>query len=136
VFAVYAQTLIKERIDILIPPTSPIPGSVPRQTPAEFFAALESKGRSKKFVPIGNDTVGIIGAGIGGLYAAVILKSLGIPYVILEGSNRVGGRVFTHRFRGQGDPDVHNYFVGISLHIFLWPNLYPAFSGRWGDAFS
>ncbi|KAG8950361.1 hypothetical protein FRC04_007803 [Tulasnella sp. 424] len=45
--------------------------------------------------------VGIIGAGVGGLYAALILQSLGIPCEILEASERVGGRVFTHRFSTQ-----------------------------------
>lgn len=42
--------------------------------------------------------VGIIGAGMGGLYTAMILKTLGIPYEILEASDRIGGRVYTHRF--------------------------------------
>lgn len=33
-----------------------------------------------------------------GLYTAMILKPLDISYEILEASNRIGGRVFTHRF--------------------------------------
>ena len=33
-----------------------------------------------------------------GLYTALILKSLGIPYEILEASERVGGRLRTHYF--------------------------------------
>ncbi|KAJ8475240.1 hypothetical protein ONZ45_g15681 [Pleurotus djamor] len=43
-------------------------------------------------------TVGILGAGVGGLYAALILESLGIKYEILEASKRVGGRLYTHHF--------------------------------------
>ncbi|KIO34440.1 hypothetical protein M407DRAFT_64242 [Tulasnella calospora MUT 4182] len=50
--------------------------------------------------------VGIMGAGVGGLYAAMILQSLGIPCEILEASERVGGRVFTYRFSSQ----KHDYF--------------------------
>jgi hypothetical protein len=43
-------------------------------------------------------TVGIVGAGAAGLYAAMILESLGIDYEILESSQRIGGRIFTYRF--------------------------------------
>ncbi|KAA1477082.1 FAD/NAD(P)-binding domain-containing protein [Dentipellis sp. KUC8613] len=43
----------------------------------------------------------IIGAGVAGLYAAMILQDLGIEYKILEASERIGGRVYTHRFNGQ-----------------------------------
>ncbi|KKY38289.1 putative l-amino acid oxidase [Diaporthe ampelina] len=43
----------------------------------------------------------IVGAGVAGLYIAMILDSLKIPelnYDILEASSRVGGRAFTHHF--------------------------------------
>lgn len=53
--------------------------------------------------------VGIIGAGVAGLYTAMILKSLDIPYEILEASNRIGGRIYTHRF--SNDPGDY-YDVG------------------------
>ena len=62
--------------------------------------------------------VGIIGAGAGGLYTAVLLDSLGIDYDILEASDRVGGRIFTHRFNETAwshstpnDPDYYDYYV-------------------------
>jgi len=42
--------------------------------------------------------VGVIGAGTAGLYAAMILKDLGLSFEVLEASNRPGGRVWTHRF--------------------------------------
>jgi len=38
-------------------------------------------------------TVGVIGAGAAGLYAADILKASGIKVVIFEASDRLGGRV-------------------------------------------
>jgi len=44
------------------------------------------------------EVVGIVGAGVGGLYAAIMLESLGVPFEIIEGSDRVGGRLFTHKF--------------------------------------
>ncbi|EAU89602.1 L-amino acid oxidase [Coprinopsis cinerea okayama7 len=56
--------------------------------------------------------VGIIGAGIAGLYTALMLDSLGIKYEILEGSGRVGGRLYTHRFRNHGDGKYQYYDVG------------------------
>ncbi|KAG0704662.1 hypothetical protein DFH29DRAFT_848626 [Suillus ampliporus] len=43
-------------------------------------------------------TVGILGAGVGGLYTALILDSLDIKYEILEASDRTGGRLFTYNF--------------------------------------
>lgn len=39
--------------------------------------------------------VGIVGAGFGGLYAGLILQSLGIDFEIFESSDRVGGRIKT-----------------------------------------
>lgn len=51
----------------------------------------------------------IVGAGISGLYTAMILDSLNIPnltYDILESSDRVGGRLFTHQF----DEEEHQYY--------------------------
>lgn len=43
----------------------------------------------------------IVGAGIAGLYIAILLDSLEIPnvsYDILEASNDLGGRLRTHHF--------------------------------------
>ena len=41
----------------------------------------------------------ILGAGISGLAAAFELQRLGHTVVIYEGSDRVGGRIYTHRFK-------------------------------------
>jgi len=49
----------------------------------------KSAAKSRKY-----DTI-IIGAGISGLNAAMILKNQGAKVLILEGSNRVGGRIYT-----------------------------------------
>uniref|UniRef100_A0A8C3HNQ8 Amine oxidase n=1 Tax=Chrysemys picta bellii TaxID=8478 RepID=A0A8C3HNQ8_CHRPI len=50
---------------------------------------LEKSCRSKKVV--------IVGAGISGLTAAKLLKDAGCEVLILEASNRVGGRILTYR---------------------------------------
>jgi monoamine oxidase len=42
--------------------------------------------------------IAVIGAGIAGLVAAYELEQLGYRVVVLEGSYRVGGRIYTHRF--------------------------------------
>ncbi|KAM9979064.1 hypothetical protein ACTFIZ_000411 [Dictyostelium cf. discoideum] len=47
-------------------------------------------------------SVGIIGAGICGLYSAMILQDLGINYKILEiNKERIGGRIYSYRFSDQ-----------------------------------
>ncbi|KAL2126001.1 hypothetical protein VTI74DRAFT_1977 [Chaetomium olivicolor] len=51
----------------------------------------------------------IVGAGVAGLYIAMILDSLAIPnltYEILEANSRVGGRVYTHHF----SKEAHDYY--------------------------
>jgi len=52
----------------------------------------------------------IIGAGISGLYTAMILDSLKIPnltYEILESSDRIGGQLYTHYF---DEEEEHQYY--------------------------
>ncbi|KAG8988895.1 hypothetical protein FRB93_003920 [Tulasnella sp. JGI-2019a] len=61
-----------------------------------------SKDRTE-FVPLpapkpGQLQVGILGAGAGGLYTAMILQRLSIPFEILEAQDRTGGRLYTHHF--------------------------------------
>ena len=56
----------------------------------------------------------IVGAGVSGLYIAMILDSLGIKYEILEGSGRIGGRLYTHNF--PKNAGKYQYYVS---NIFL-----------------
>eukprot|EP01127_Copromyxa_protea_P005372 TRINITY_DN15310_c0_g1_i1.p1 TRINITY_DN15310_c0_g1~~TRINITY_DN15310_c0_g1_i1.p1 ORF type:complete len:658 (-),score=101.61 TRINITY_DN15310_c0_g1_i1:129-2102(-) len=54
--------------------------------------------------------IAIVGAGMSGLYAAMILESLGFTnYEILEANNRPGGRIYTHHFGDQWSGQ-HDYF--------------------------
>lgn len=62
-------------------------------------------------------TIGILGAGVAGLYTALMIDSLGpdsgITYQILEANERIGGRLYTHIFKGdKTTPD--DYYVGPS----------------------
>ena len=60
-------------------------------------------------------TIGILGAGVAGLYTALMIDSLGpesgITYQILEADERIGGRLYTHKFEGHTPND---YYVGPS----------------------
>ena len=50
-------------------------------------------------------SVTVLGAGVAGLVAAYELERLGHRVEVLEGSRRIGGRVYTHRFGdGPGSP--------------------------------
>ncbi|KAF9057128.1 hypothetical protein BJ165DRAFT_9229 [Panaeolus papilionaceus] len=57
--------------------------------------------------------VAIIGAGVAGLRTAMLLQELGIPYDLLEASDRYGGRVFTYKFMPKppnNPPGKHDYY--------------------------
>jgi len=61
----------------------------------------------------------IVGAGISGLYIAMILDSLEIPnltYDILEANSRIGGRVYTHYFTKK----LHDYY---DIGAMRYPNI-------------
>lgn len=80
-------------------PLHPIPAPAP---------ILKGDQVSKKGDP---PHVGIIGAGASGLYIAMILDSLNITYDIIEASDRVGGRIYTHHF--EKSTNEWNYFVSV-----------------------
>ena len=58
-------------------------------------------------------TVGIVGGGMAGLYSALLLHSFGIPVKIFEANDRVGGRVYTHRFT----EEEYQYFEAGAMRL-------------------
>ena len=57
--------------------------------------------------------VAIIGGGVAGLRTAMLLQRVGIPYKILEASDRPGGRLYTYEFasKSPGNPQgKHDYY--------------------------
>ena len=54
-------------------------------------------------VPSNPLNVGIVGGGIAGLYAALLLQIHGHRVRVFEGTDRVGGRVYTHYFTQEQD---------------------------------
>jgi monoamine oxidase len=91
--------------------------------------------------------VAIVGAGAGGLAAAKTLDELGVPFVLLEASHRIGGRAYTEEVApGQPfDLGCHwmhsasrNPFVAIAdAHGFdydkLWSNQRMRIAGAWAS---
>ena len=107
IFAYFGRSIIQEYI------SNSLPG-VNRET----FLPLPPR-------TVTDEPVGILGAGVGGLYTALILQSLNVSYEIIEASNRTGGRLFTHKFSGGGFYDYfvsfnyYYYYVDVTQHISL-----------------
>ncbi|EGG15895.1 hypothetical protein DFA_09564 [Cavenderia fasciculata] len=66
----------------------------PQASPSDPLMAKQKC--QKKFQDL---NIGIIGAGMSGLYSGMILDELGIKYHILESNNtRIGGRIYTYKY--------------------------------------
>ncbi len=55
----------------------------------------------------------VVGAGISGLRAASVLQSHGVEVIILEGRDRIGGRILTSRKPGKAPRDIGKYCLNI-----------------------
>ncbi|KAG0694123.1 hypothetical protein DFH29DRAFT_1035290 [Suillus ampliporus] len=94
----YHDVLLKKLPQHLTFPQLPEgPGARRRQT--SQLPTLSKDGHGE------TGTIGILGAGVGGLYTALMLDSLDINYEILEASDRTGGRLFTHHFPNDKEYD-------------------------------
>ncbi|EHK96180.1 putative bifunctional amine oxidase [Glarea lozoyensis 74030] len=107
-----ASELDYQRLEQLLP-------KIPIGVPSPKTDTTTQNGKTaeieKKIKELGNYTqdlrpvkIGIIGAGISGLYTGLILEHLGLDYEILEAADRIGGRVYTHKF--PGDDDERSYY--------------------------
>lgn len=54
----------------------------------------------------------VVGAGISGLRAASVLRSHNVDVVVLEGRQRIGGRIFTSREKTGAPRDIGTYCLG------------------------
>lgn len=81
----------------------------PHDLPADpILASHQQDEKPQRLLP-DNSKVCIVGAGVAGLYIAMILDSLeisGLSYEILEASPRIGGRIYTHCF----SQEPHDYY--------------------------
>jgi len=69
----------------------------------------------------------IIGGGLSGLYTAYLLEQLGKNYILFEGRNRLGGRIYTEGKFDMGPswfwPDMHPHITQLidDLHLPVFP---------------
>jgi 4-hydroxyacetophenone monooxygenase len=69
-------------------------------------------------------TVGVIGSGLSGLNAAVHLKRAGIPFVVLEKNEDVGGTWWENHYPGarvDSPSRIYNHIFGVS---YTYPNVF------------
>ncbi len=71
--------------------------------------------RNPETLPIDGFRVAVIGAGLAGICAGVRLKELGIPFVILEKNDNVGGTWWENIYPGCA-VDTPNHFFSYSFH--------------------
>ncbi|KAG9309109.1 hypothetical protein JVU11DRAFT_11003 [Chiua virens] len=88
----YGKRIIEEHHASLLQQLPPFQPNTSDSTPDTFDISSEQL----RFLP--QLKVGILGAGVGGLYTALMLDSIGVKYEILESSNRTGGRLSTYKF--------------------------------------
>jgi hypothetical protein len=100
VLGYWGRNIIEDYDDALFKKLPGLSGAVHRQTPQ---LPLSKAGFHETGHP-----VGILGAGVGGLYTALMLDSLDIKYEILEASDHTGGRLFTYKFP---DSKEYDYYV-------------------------
>ncbi|TFY51012.1 hypothetical protein EVG20_g11211, partial [Dentipellis fragilis] len=75
--------------------------------PSHYTYAIGQTSRRKVL------NIGIVGGGAAGLYAALLLQSMGHLVTIYEASGRIGGRIFTYHFSSQPD----QYFEAGAMRI-------------------
>jgi hypothetical protein len=102
--ALRAKALLQEFFRHELPPPSTVPGPAIPDSPSAatvLEGQPETSSHHKTSIKADVEPVGIIGAGVAGLKAAMLLSQAGIPFEIIEASNRVGGRLFTYQFSDQ-----------------------------------
>src|SRR5581483_3735528 len=71
-----------------------------------------------------NFVVAVIGAGMGGLNAAVQMKHAGIPYFVIEKNDEVGGTWYENRYPGARVDSPSRTYTHIYGVDFEYPNAY------------
>ncbi|KAL8788392.1 MAG: hypothetical protein Q9195_007310 [Heterodermia aff. obscurata] len=61
-------------------------------------------------------SIGVVGGGISGLYAALLLRREGHQVTVFEASDRIGGRIHTHRFQPLNENE-EPYFEAGAMRI-------------------
>lgn len=85
---------------------------------AAAAATLQSHARGSSRLPTTRSDVIVIGAGLSGLNAALLLEEFGLTVTVLEGQNRIGGRLYTLA-DVPGNPEAGGNGIGHSYARFL-----------------
>jgi hypothetical protein len=75
-------------------------------------ASVDAQGMPQAITPKTQHKVIVVGAGISGLRAASVLRSHNVDVVVLEGRQRIGGRIFTSREKTGAPRDIGTYCLG------------------------
>lgn len=97
----FSQRLVEELLETVVAPE-----------PVANAASVEEEPTTR---PV--DSVAIIGGGVSGLYAAMMLAgNYGFKVDVIEASDRIGGRLYTHRFdnNATAPSGEWDYFVSLS----------------------
>lgn len=70
-----------------------------------------------------NHKVAIIGGGLSGLYAALLLHRAGIDFILIEARNRLGGRILSTEATGAANENLDGFDLGPS---WFWPQTQPS----------
>lgn len=105
-----ASGQVKKELDGGLPDI--IPKGVAVNTTANGIATSQTSGSTGK-----PTKVIVIGAGISGLRAASVLKSHGVEVVVLEGRDRIGGRIHTSRKPGKAPRDIGKYCLNNTSNL-------------------
>ncbi|KAI4864526.1 hypothetical protein F4820DRAFT_470475 [Hypoxylon rubiginosum] len=108
------NALTSKHVGIPLPKSGPKPYTYDQLPPdPNYVDGLSSTALPSKLGGVDDDPpprkVCIVGAGVAGLYIAMILDDLEIPnltYDIIEAGSRIGGRVYTHHF----SEEPHDYY--------------------------
>ena len=107
--AALAQMALSDHLVRKLKDANIVTGSDDTLPARSFTSPNEVKGLTGPLVPT-DEKICIVGAGACGLYLALMLRYLGFSnFDVLESSQRVGGRCYTHKFTD--DPQCpHNYY--------------------------
>ena len=114
------ESYLEDKDPIIIPPhiQSSFDSSGDGPAQADVVGGQDSKVGPMLPIFSKNKKVAIVGAGIGGLYAGLILQSRGISFDIFDMDNKVGGRLKTHHFSEK----ENDYYVCETVNLWLLSN--------------